>query len=88
MLTYPLYEPGRDPLSPNRNLSPITTGLDKEGRFLLPEELKDYANIKNEAAFFGQGHFPVKLLPTTLCLFQNILIFTPGYSHASKVEET
>ena len=24
---------------------------------MIPEELKNYANIKTEAAFFGQGHF-------------------------------
>ena len=30
---------------------------DKEGRFLIPEELKLYAGIKTEAAFFGQGHY-------------------------------
>ena len=35
----------------------ISINLDKEGRFLIPEELKNYANIKTEAAFFGQGHF-------------------------------
>ena len=35
----------------------ITTNIDKEGRFLIPEDLKTYANIKTEAAFFGQGHF-------------------------------
>ena len=35
----------------------ISINLDKEGRFLIPEELKKYANIKTEAAFFGQGHF-------------------------------
>ncbi len=35
----------------------ITTKIDKEGRFLIPEDLKKYANIKNEAAFFGQGYF-------------------------------
>lgn len=35
----------------------ISTNLDKEGRFLIPEELKNYAKINNEAAFFGQGHF-------------------------------
>ena len=35
----------------------VTTNLDKEGRLLIPEELKLYAGIKNEAAFFGQGHF-------------------------------
>ena len=31
--------------------------IDKEGRFLIPEELKLYAGIKTEAAFFGQGHY-------------------------------
>ena len=35
----------------------VTTNIDKEGRFLIPEELKQYAGIKTEAAFFGQGHF-------------------------------
>ena len=35
----------------------ISINLDKEGRFLIPDELKNYANIKTEAAFFGQGHF-------------------------------
>ena len=35
----------------------VTTNIDKEGRFLIPEELKKYANINKEAAFFGQGHF-------------------------------
>ena len=35
----------------------VTTNLDKEGRFLIPEDLKSYAGIKTEAAFFGQGHF-------------------------------
>ena len=35
----------------------IPTNIDKEGRFLIPEELKKYAKIENEAAFFGQGHF-------------------------------
>ncbi len=35
----------------------ITTKIDKEGRFLIPEELKTYAKLTNEAAFFGQGHF-------------------------------
>ena len=35
----------------------ISINLDKEGRFLIPDELKNYANIKTEAAFFGQGNF-------------------------------
>ena len=35
----------------------IPTNLDKEGRFLIPEQLKKYAKIKNEALFFGQGNF-------------------------------
>ena len=35
----------------------ISTKIDNEGRFLIPENLKIYANIKNEAAFFGKGHF-------------------------------
>jgi len=35
----------------------LPTNLDKEGRFLLPEKLKDFASIKNEVAFIGQGYF-------------------------------
>jgi len=35
----------------------VTTNIDKEGRFSIPEDLKIYANIKTEVAFFGQGHF-------------------------------
>ncbi|MDC0498700.1 division/cell wall cluster transcriptional repressor MraZ [Alphaproteobacteria bacterium] len=35
----------------------IPTNLDKEGRFLLPENLKSFASIKDEIAFIGQGYF-------------------------------
>tara|TARA_B100000965_G_C19413933_1_gene679003 strand:+ start:241 stop:708 length:468 start_codon:yes stop_codon:yes gene_type:complete len=35
----------------------LPTHLDKEGRFLLPENLKKFALIKNEVTFIGQGHF-------------------------------
>ena len=35
----------------------VTTNIDKEGRFLIPEELKLYAGLKTEAAFFGKGYF-------------------------------
>ena len=35
----------------------IPTNLDKEGRFLIPENLKKHANISGEATFIGQGHF-------------------------------
>ena len=35
----------------------VTTNVDKEGRFLIPEDLKLYAGIKKDAAFFGQGYF-------------------------------
>ena len=35
----------------------IPTNLDKEGRFLLPENLKNFASIKNEVVFIGQGYF-------------------------------
>ena len=33
------------------------TNLDKEGRFLIPEELKKYSNINDKACFIGQGFF-------------------------------
>ena len=35
----------------------IPTNLDKEGRFILPENLKEFANITNEAKFIGQGYY-------------------------------
>tara|TARA_B110000438_G_C15564224_1_gene542479 strand:- start:174 stop:644 length:471 start_codon:yes stop_codon:yes gene_type:complete len=35
----------------------IPINLDKEGRFLIPEKLKVYGNILNEATFIGQGHY-------------------------------
>lgn len=35
----------------------VPTNLDKEGRFLIPEDLKLYANISSKAVFIGQGHF-------------------------------
>ena len=35
----------------------IPTKLDKEGRFLIPENLKVYSNISSEVTFIGQGHY-------------------------------
>ena len=35
----------------------ISTKLDKEGRFLIPENLKLYSNISSEVTFIGQGHY-------------------------------
>ena len=35
----------------------IPTKLDKEGRFLISDNLKNYANIFSEATFIGQGHY-------------------------------
>ncbi len=35
----------------------LPTNLDKEGRFLIPEKLKVFANIIDEVAFIGQGYF-------------------------------
>ena len=35
----------------------IPTNLDKEGRFLIPENLKVYSNISSEVTFIGQGHY-------------------------------
>lgn len=30
--------------------------LDSEGRFVIPDDLRKYAKIENEATFIGQGH--------------------------------
>ena len=35
----------------------VPTNLDKEGRFLIPEYLKEHANITSHATFIGQGYF-------------------------------
>ena len=35
----------------------LPTNIDKEGRFLIPNKLKDFANLKNEVTFIGQGHY-------------------------------
>ena len=35
----------------------IPTNLDKEGRFLIPENLKTHSNIKEKVTFIGQGNF-------------------------------
>ena len=35
----------------------MPTNLDKEGRFLIPENLKSYSNISSEVTFIGQGHY-------------------------------
>ena len=35
----------------------VPTNLDKEGRFLIPENLKIHARIASLATFIGQGHF-------------------------------
>jgi len=35
----------------------VPTNLDSEGRFVIPEKLKIFADISNEAAFVGQGYY-------------------------------
>ena len=35
----------------------VPTNLDKEGRFLIPEKFKKFANLKNEVSFIGQGYY-------------------------------
>ena len=35
----------------------IPTNLDKEGRFLIPENLKFFAGISSKATFIGQGFY-------------------------------
>ncbi len=49
----------------------IPTNLDKEGRFLLPEKLKNFANIKDEVAFIGQGYFFQIVNPKAAIEIQN-----------------
>ena len=35
----------------------VPTNLDREGRFLLPEKLKYFAEIKNEVTLYRSGLF-------------------------------
>ena len=49
----------------------LPTNLDKEGRFLIPEKLKDFANIKNEVTFIGQGYFFQIVNPKVAINLQN-----------------
>ena len=49
----------------------LPTNLDKEGRFLLPEILKKFADIKNEVSFIGQGYFFQIVNPKTAFDLQN-----------------
>lgn len=35
----------------------VPTNIDQEGRFLIPENLKEHAKISSEATFVGQGFY-------------------------------
>ena len=35
----------------------VSTNIDREGRILIPDDLKIHANINTEALFIGQGYF-------------------------------
>ena len=35
----------------------VPTNIDKEGRFLIPDFLKQYSNIVDEVKFIGQGNY-------------------------------
>ena len=35
----------------------VPTNLDKEGRFSIPDKLKEYSNIKTAVTFIGQGYY-------------------------------
>ena len=49
----------------------VPTNLDKEGRFLIPEYLKKFANIKDEVSFIGQGFYFQIVNPKTANELQN-----------------
>ena len=49
----------------------IPTNLDKEGRFLIPDKLKVFANIKNQVAFIGQGFYFQIVSPEAALELQN-----------------
>ena len=49
----------------------LPTNLDREGRFLLPEKLKDFADIKSEVTFIGLGYFFQIVNPDIALSLQN-----------------
>ena len=55
--TLDIFSDDQDDFSTSIFSEMIPTNLDKEGRFLLPENLKQYANILNEVSFIGHGHY-------------------------------
>ena len=49
----------------------LPTNLDREGRFLIPEKLKTFANIHDEVVFIGQGYYFQIVNPSVALDLQN-----------------
>ena len=55
--TLDIFSDDQDDFSTSIFSEVTPTSLDKEGRFLIPDILKDYSNIKDQVTFIGQGHY-------------------------------
>ena len=55
--TLDIFSDDQDDFSTSIFSEIIPTNLDAEGRFMIPENLKEHANINLEAKFIGQGHY-------------------------------
>ena len=52
-----IFSDDQDDFSTSIFSEAVPTNLDNEGRFLIPEFLKEYSNLKDEVTFIGQGHY-------------------------------
>tara|TARA_B100000686_G_C16589363_1_gene862480 strand:+ start:290 stop:757 length:468 start_codon:yes stop_codon:yes gene_type:complete len=52
-----IFSDDQDDFSTSIFSETVPTSLDKEGRFLIPDFLKEYSNIIDEVTFIGQGHY-------------------------------
>ncbi len=52
-----IFSDDQDDFSTSIFSEAVPTNLDHEGRFVIPEFLKEYSNLKDEVTFIGQGHY-------------------------------
>ena len=52
-----IFSDDQDDFSTSIFSETVPTNLDKEGRFLIPEKLKEYSNINSEVTFIGHGYY-------------------------------
>ena len=52
-----IFSDDQDDFSTSIFSETVPTKIDNEGRFLIPDFLKKYCNIKDEVTFIGQGNY-------------------------------